>query len=195
MPAGGADARPGPRHPPQPQRPARRARLRGQARRLPGAAVHPRRAGRHGTGAVPARSPSSGSSPIWSLRRASCRTAWFSTGRQWSGARAGSPSRRCSDALPRGARSVAQLAEALPAHFVAFDVLQIDGRELLTAPYEHHRATLENLFTEHKLAPPWTLCPMTSDPVLAQEWLTSWTDVPGVEGVLWPGFTTDRLTG
>ncbi|MGK5631831.1 ATP-dependent DNA ligase [Streptomyces sp. URMC 123] len=93
------------------------------------------------------------------------------------------------------ARSVAQLAEALPAHFVAFDILQIDGQELLTAPYEHRRATLENLFTEHELAPPWTLCPMTSDPMLAQEWLTSWTDVPGVEGLVVKGRSQRYLPG
>ncbi|MEU0276462.1 hypothetical protein [Streptomyces sp. NPDC006307] len=39
-----------------------------------------------------------------------------------------------------GARTVDQLANTLPAHFIAFDVLQLEGRELLTAPYEHRRA-------------------------------------------------------
>ncbi|MET9429630.1 hypothetical protein [Streptomyces sp. NPDC003036] len=33
-----------------------------------------------------------------------------------------------------GARTVDQLANTLPAHFIAFDVLQLEGRELLTAP-------------------------------------------------------------
>ncbi|MEV4334285.1 hypothetical protein AB0K02_27770 [Streptomyces sp. NPDC049597] len=52
----------------------------------------------------------------------------------------------------------------MPAHFIAFDVLQADGQELLTEPYERRRDVLENLFTEHGLTPPWTLCPMTTDP-------------------------------
>lgn len=35
--------------------------------------------------------------------------------------------------------------------------------------------------------PPWTLCPMTTDPVVAQEWLASWTEVQGVEGLVIKG--------
>ncbi|MFE6023847.1 ATP-dependent DNA ligase [Streptomyces sp. NPDC056441] len=86
-----------------------------------------------------------------------------------------------------GGRTAQQLAEAMPAHFIAFDVLQIDTQELLTEPYERRRAALEGLFTEHGLTAPWTLCPMTTDPAIAQEWLTSWTDVPGVEGLVIKG--------
>ncbi|MER5781257.1 ATP-dependent DNA ligase [Streptomyces mobaraensis] len=81
-------------------------------------------------------------------------------------------------------RSAARLAEELPAHFVAFDVLQDDGEELLDVPYGDRRTQLERIFAEHGLTAPWTLCPETSDTAVAQEWLTSWTQVPGIEGLV-----------
>ncbi|WSK73381.1 hypothetical protein OG295_00050 [Streptomyces sp. NBC_01276] len=81
-------------------------------------------------------------------------------------------------------RGAAALAAKLPAYFVAFDVLQEDGQELLQLPYADRRARLENLFTERALTAPWTLCPMTTDLAKAREWLESWTDVSGVEGIL-----------
>ncbi|MGW3327678.1 ATP-dependent DNA ligase [Streptomyces virginiae] len=64
----------------------------------------------------------------------------------------------------------------------AFDLLQHDGHELLTRPYAERCALLENLFSEHALTAPWTLCPQTTDLAEAREWLESWTDVSGVEG-------------
>ncbi|WP_445270424.1 ATP-dependent DNA ligase [Streptomyces sp. DSM 41634] len=79
------------------------------------------------------------------------------------------------------------LAAGWPAYFVAFDVLQLDGVELLARPYRERRTLLEDLFTDHALAAPWTLCPMTTDPATAREWLESWTDVSGVEGVVAKG--------
>ncbi|MFE4082903.1 ATP-dependent DNA ligase [Streptomyces sp. YIM B13502] len=92
------------------------------------------------------------------------------------------------EALQRRAASggwtAARLAEVLPAHFVAFDILQVEGQELLQEPYERRRAKLEGLFTEYALAPPWTLCPETDDVRAAHDWLTSWTEVPGVEGLV-----------
>ncbi|MEU4730768.1 ATP-dependent DNA ligase [Streptomyces sp. NPDC023588] len=81
-------------------------------------------------------------------------------------------------------RGAAALAAKLPAYFVAFDVLQQDGQELLHLPYADRRSRLENLFTRHALTAPWTLCPMTTDLAKAREWLESWTDVSGVEGIL-----------
>ncbi|MGW4289627.1 ATP-dependent DNA ligase [Streptomyces sp. NPDC004673] len=83
-----------------------------------------------------------------------------------------------------GARSAVQLAQRLPAHFIAFDVLQADGQELLREAYARRRAILEELFAAHAVGPPWTLCPETDDIRVAQDWLTSWTDVPGVEGIV-----------
>ncbi|WP_226967291.1 ATP-dependent DNA ligase [Streptomyces phaeolivaceus] len=81
-------------------------------------------------------------------------------------------------------RTAQRLAEGLPAHFIAFDVLQIDGTELLREPYAARRAALEELFTRHRLTAPWTLCPQTSEVKTTQEWLTSWTEVSGVEGIV-----------
>ncbi|MFD6115575.1 hypothetical protein ACFWG0_36575 [Streptomyces yangpuensis] len=50
--------------------------------------------------------------------------------------------------------------------------------------YADRRALLENLFTDRALAAPWTLVPQTTDLAKAREWLESWTDVSGVEGIL-----------
>ncbi|MFJ2825651.1 ATP-dependent DNA ligase [Streptomyces toxytricini] len=86
-------------------------------------------------------------------------------------------------AAARG-RSAAGLAARWPAYFVAFDVLQQDGVQLLTHPYAQRRALLEELFTTRALTAPWTLCPMTTDLATAREWLESWTDVSGVEGIV-----------
>ncbi|MEU9005269.1 hypothetical protein [Streptomyces sp. NPDC048551] len=92
-----------------------------------------------------------------------------------------------------GARGAPALAARWSAYVVVFDVLQ-EGEELLARPYAEHRARLEALFADHALTAPWTLCPMTTDVTKAQEWLESWTNVSGVEGLLQPGFGVDRLT-
>ncbi|WLQ69171.1 ATP-dependent DNA ligase [Streptomyces glycanivorans] len=81
-------------------------------------------------------------------------------------------------------RNARALAAEMPAHFIAFDVLQRDGQELLDEPFARRREVLEALFANHRLVPPWTLCPSTTDAVVADEWLHEWTDVPGVEGVV-----------
>ncbi|MER6445502.1 RNA ligase family protein [Streptomyces venezuelae] len=82
------------------------------------------------------------------------------------------------------ARAALSLAARWPAYFVAFDLLQHDGQELLTRPYAERRALLENPFTDHALKAPWTLVPQTTDLATARAWLESWTDVSGVEGIL-----------
>ncbi|MFI9064321.1 hypothetical protein ACIGQE_21020 [Streptomyces sp. NPDC053429] len=76
-----------------------------------------------------------------------------------------------------------------------FDVLQTDGRELLHLPYVERRARLEALFADHALTAPWTLCPMTTDPAKAREWLESWTDVSGVEGIVVKPLTSRYMPG
>ncbi|MEU8955008.1 ATP-dependent DNA ligase [Streptomyces sp. NPDC048518] len=86
-------------------------------------------------------------------------------------------------AAARG-QTAARLALDLPAHLVVFDALQADGQELLDAPYSERRARLEKLFSERRLAAPWTLCPETADVGVAREWFATWTDVPGVEGLV-----------
>ncbi|QIJ62538.1 ATP-dependent DNA ligase [Streptomyces sp. JB150] len=94
-----------------------------------------------------------------------------------------------------GGRTAARLAAELPAHLIVFDLLQTGGQELLHVPYGERRARLEQLFTDYELMPPWTLCPETSDPATAQEWLTSWTQVPGVEGLMIRGTEQRYLPG
>ncbi|MFE6272220.1 ATP-dependent DNA ligase [Streptomyces goshikiensis] len=93
-----------------------------------------------------------------------------------------------------GTRTAGLLARTMPAHFIAFDVLQHDGRELVREPYARRRTILESLFAEYSLSPPWTLCPMTTDPAVAQQWLEEWTEVRGVEGVMIKGLG-QRYTG
>ncbi|MFH9799555.1 ATP-dependent DNA ligase [Streptomyces virginiae] len=83
-----------------------------------------------------------------------------------------------------GGRSARRLAGSLPAFFIAFDVLQQDGSELINYPYRQRRLRLEALFAEHHLSAPWTLCPMTTDLLKAQQWLESWTEISGVEGIV-----------
>ncbi|EFL20004.1 DNA polymerase LigD, ligase domain-containing protein [Streptomyces sp. C] len=88
------------------------------------------------------------------------------------------------------ARTAPALAARLPTFFVAFDVLQVDGAtELLTLPYRERRRRLEVLFAARGLTAPWTLCPMTTDVAEAREWLESWTEVPGLEGVVVKGMS------
>ncbi|MCX5009453.1 hypothetical protein OG765_00280 [Streptomyces sp. NBC_00555] len=96
-------------------------------------------------------------------------------------------------AAARG-RTAAALAAKTPAFFIAFDVLQQDGTELLTRPYRERRRILEDLFDTHQLSPPWT-CPMTTDLAKAREWLETWTDVSGVEGILVKGMNQRYLPG
>ncbi|MEV7417695.1 ATP-dependent DNA ligase [Streptomyces sp. NPDC089919] len=82
------------------------------------------------------------------------------------------------------ARGAGGLAAAFPAYIVVFDVLQQDGQVLLQLPYAERRTRLETLFATCALAAPWTLCPMTTDEAAAREWLETWTEVPGLEGLV-----------
>lgn len=49
-------------------------------------------------------------------------------------------------------RTAARLAQEMPAHFIAFDLLQIDGQELLHVPYGERRVQMEQLFTDRGLS-------------------------------------------
>lgn len=90
---------------------------------------------------------------------------------------------RLQGRLQRRGAGVNRLAEQWPAHFVAFDLLRLEGTDTTGWPYRRRRAALEGLFAEHRLTAPWALCPSTTDPATLREWLTSWTAV-GVEGVV-----------
>ncbi|MEV5731312.1 ATP-dependent DNA ligase [Streptomyces pharetrae] len=94
-----------------------------------------------------------------------------------------------------GGRTAARLAQEMPAHFIAFDLLQLDGQELLHVPYGERRAQLEQMFTDQGLSAPWTLCPETTEVATAHEWLASWTQVPGVEGLVIRGSDQRYLPG
>ncbi|MFE2146636.1 ATP-dependent DNA ligase [Streptomyces sp. NPDC059456] len=93
------------------------------------------------------------------------------------------------------ARSAPALAARWPAYFVAFDLLQLGGEELLRWPYRDRRTELEKLFTDYALTAPWTLVPQTTDPAKAREWLETWTDVTGVEGLVIKPLTSKYLPG
>lgn len=78
-------------------------------------------------------------------------------------------------------RRVLQLARQFPAHFVIFDLLATAEQSLLPAPLSERRALLEQLLAD---APtPLVLCPQTTDPAVAGEWIDTWTST-GIEGVL-----------
>ncbi|MEU7068423.1 RNA ligase family protein [Streptomyces sp. NPDC046161] len=93
------------------------------------------------------------------------------------------------------APGAAALAAGWPAYFVTFDLLQLDGQEVLRLPYAERRSLLEALFSDHALTAPWTLVPMTTDLAKAREWLESWTDVSGVEGIVCKPLTGRYLPG
>ncbi|MFB6523441.1 ATP-dependent DNA ligase [Streptomyces sp. NPDC056401] len=111
----------------------------------------------------------------------------------FAGARTSHPS-RSEEGKRDGFPSVRRQESRNPSPS-AFDVLQLDGEELLQRPYTERRALLEALFTDHALTAPWTLVLMTTDLVKAREWLETWTDVSGVEGLVVKPLTSRYLTG
>src|SRR3954464_6373553 len=63
--------------------------------------------------------------------------------------------------LHPAASRIAKLAKETPSSFVAFDVLAIDGRNLMAAPQSERRTQLERLLAD--AAPPVYLSPATRD--------------------------------
>lgn len=96
--------------------------------------------------------------------------------------------------LGRRASSAAASAREHPAHFVVFDLLQLDGRDLAGQPYRVRRAELEAVFACGALAPPWTLCPSTTDPDELAQWLVLWPAF-GVEGAVFKRLDQSYLPG
>ncbi|KOX16115.1 hypothetical protein ADL05_12970 [Nocardiopsis sp. NRRL B-16309] len=90
------------------------------------------------------------------------------------------------DALLRrnsvGARRARELALAEPAHFVAFDLLRVDGRDIRGRPLSYRRGRLERLFAEG-LDPHLDLTWQTDDPATAREWYEGLSGV-GIEGIV-----------
>jgi ATP-dependent DNA ligase len=76
---------------------------------------------------------------------------------------------------------VAKLAKETPSSFVAFDLLAVDGRSLLSTPQAQRRTLLETLLATAK--PPLYLTPVTRDRDLAQDWLKRFEGA-GLDGVI-----------
>lgn len=85
--------------------------------------------------------------------------------------------------LNRRPAAALALAREHPAHFVAFDLLHLAGRDLAREPYRVRRAELERVFTDHMLSEPWILTPSTTDPAEVALWLTAWVPL-GIEGIV-----------
>ncbi|MEU2502306.1 ATP-dependent DNA ligase [Streptomyces albogriseolus] len=88
---------------------------------------------------------------------------------------------RLQQRLARRGKGASEAAGQWPAHYVAFDLLHQGDTDLTGWAYRRRRAALEALFAEHSVAGPLTLCPSTTDPALAEQWL-AWTAV-GLEGL------------
>jgi ATP-dependent DNA ligase len=87
---------------------------------------------------------------------------------------------RLQQRLARRGAGAAEAAGRWPAHYVAFDLVHA-GADLTGWPYERRRSALEALFADRGVTGPLTLCPSTTDPAVAREWL-AWT-AAGLEGL------------
>lgn len=76
---------------------------------------------------------------------------------------------------------VNKLAVETPSSFVAFDLLALGKRNVMTAPQAERRAALEDLLA--KVRSPVYLTPMTRDRALALQWLTRFEGA-GLDGVV-----------
>jgi ATP-dependent DNA ligase len=83
--------------------------------------------------------------------------------------------------LHPAASRVAKLAAAMPASFVAFDLLAVDGRSIMEQPQHERREALERLLA--RVQPPVYLTPMTRDRAVAEEWLQRFEGA-GLDGVI-----------
>ena len=83
--------------------------------------------------------------------------------------------------LHPAASRVAKLAVASPSSFVAFDLLAIDGADIMTEPQRERRRRLERLLAG--ATPPLHLTPMTSDRAVARDWHRRFEGA-GLDGVI-----------
>lgn len=83
--------------------------------------------------------------------------------------------------LHPAASRVAKLAAASPSSFVAFDLLALDGEEIMSQPQHERRARLERLLA--RAQPPVHLTPVTRDRDVARDWHTRFEGA-GLDGVM-----------
>ena len=83
--------------------------------------------------------------------------------------------------LHPAASRVKKLAKETPSAFVAFDVLEADGRDLMDEPQASRRAALEQLLAS--VQPPVYITPVTRDREVALDWLTRFEGA-GLDGVI-----------
>ncbi|MGW5359624.1 ATP-dependent DNA ligase [Actinopolymorpha pittospori] len=79
------------------------------------------------------------------------------------------------------ASRVRLLSEQTPAHFVAFDLLALDDRDLTTEPFSLRRAALVDALA--KAGAPVHLTPATTDKNLAERWFHQFEGA-GLDGVI-----------
>jgi ATP-dependent DNA ligase len=83
--------------------------------------------------------------------------------------------------LHPAASRVTKLAKETPSSFVAFDVLEVGGRDLRAEPQAARRRALEQLLDGVK--PPVHVTPVTRDREVALDWLTRFEGA-GLDGVI-----------
>ena len=83
--------------------------------------------------------------------------------------------------LHPAASRVAKLSKEMPAAFVAFDLLAVDGEDLRNVPQDVRRSRLERLLAS--AAPPLHLTPLTWEREVAAEWLSRFEGA-GLDGVI-----------
>ncbi len=83
--------------------------------------------------------------------------------------------------LHPAASRVAKLSKEIPASFVAFDILAVDGRDVRLVPQQERRVLLEALLAN--AGPPLYLTPMTRDRDTAVRWLEEFEGA-GLDGVV-----------
>jgi ATP-dependent DNA ligase len=83
--------------------------------------------------------------------------------------------------LHPAASRVAKLSKEIPASFVAFDLLAVEGRDIREAPQAERRTRLEALLAGVRR--PVYLTPMTRDAAQAGEWLQRFEGA-GLDGVM-----------
>ncbi|MDX1510827.1 MAG: ATP-dependent DNA ligase [Nitriliruptorales bacterium] len=76
---------------------------------------------------------------------------------------------------------VAMLAEKTPSHYVAFDLLAIDGEDLMAAPFRERRDRLETALVG--IRSPVHVTPATTDPEVAADWFQRFEGA-GLDGVM-----------